>query len=360
MISSKNLKMKNSKVEWRQVALNANATLKDAIKNLDASALKIVIVIDKDGKLEGTVSDGDVRRGLLRGLGLENTIAEVMSRSPLVAPENIGHEIVLGLMSANKVQQIPVVDGDNRVVDLYLWNEIGSSSSIKNKFFIMAGGRGQRLMPHTQDIPKPMMVVNGKPMLQHIIEKAYADGFREFVISLHYLGDIIESYFGNGDKFNIQIQYVKENSPMGTAGAIGLLNEIPEEPFIVTNCDVLADIKYSEVLNFHLEQNADATMAVHQHVWQNPFGVVEVQGQRLIGITEKPIIKSYVNAGIYVLSANIAAMIESGIPINMPELFQKANESGLKSVVYPMHESWMDIGNPEDLFLANNSNSEGV
>lgn len=215
-------------------------------------------------------------------------------------------------------------------------------------------------MPHTQDIPKPMMVVNGKPMLQHIIEKAYADGFREFVISLHYLGDIIESYFGNGDKFNIQIQYVKENSPMGTAGAIGLLNEIPEEPFIVTNCDVLADIKYSEVLNFHLEQNADATMAVHQHVWQNPFGVVEVQGQRLIGITEKPIIKSYVNAGIYVLSANIAAMIESGIPINMPELFQKANESGLKSVVYPMHESWMDIGNPEDLFLANNSNSEGV
>lgn len=143
MISSKNLKMKNSKVEWRQVALNANATLKDAIKNLDASALKIVIVIDKDGKLEGTVSDGDVRRGLLRGLGLENTIAEVMSRSPLVAPENIGHEIVLGLMSANKVQQIPVVDGDNRVVDLYLWNEIGSSSSIKNKFFIMAGGGGK-------------------------------------------------------------------------------------------------------------------------------------------------------------------------------------------------------------------------
>jgi NDP-sugar pyrophosphorylase family protein len=259
-------------------------------------------------------------------------------------------------MSANKVQQIPIVDSDLKVIGLHLWDKIGHSKVRPNTFFIMAGGRGQRLMPLTKDIPKPMMEVAGKPMLQHIIEKASGDGFRKFIISLHYLGHVIENYFGNGERFGVEIHYVKEDTPLGTAGSISLWKEKFQEPIVVTNGDILSEINYSDFLDFHIQQNADATMAVYQHIWKNPFGVVEVDGHCLVGFLEKPVIRNYVNAGIYILSPKIIDSIKTSKLVNMPDIFMRGREAGLNTIVYPIHERWMDVGNPNDLLLANNLN----
>ena len=351
------MKKNNSPPAWATTLLSSTVAIRDAIKNLDESGLKLVLAVDEYGKLVGTVSDGDVRRGLLRGLNLDNPISEIMYKTPLVVPQNIGVDIVTQLMSANRVHQIPIVDSDLRVIGLHLWDDVGYAKARPNTIFIMAGGRGQRLMPLTTDVPKPMMHVGGKPILQHLIERASSEGFRRFIISLHYLGHVIEQYFGDGEKFGVEINYVREDAPLGTAGSIGLWKHKFEEPIIVTNGDVLSDIKYSDLLNFHFDQNADATMAVHQHIWQNPFGVVDVEGYNLVGFSEKPVVKNYVNAGIYVLSPKIIDSIKINQSANMPDIFMRGKEAGLTFIVYPIHEKWMDVGNPNDLLLANHLNS---
>lgn len=351
------MKTNDSSPTWATTLLSSNVAIRDAIKNLDETGLKLVLAIDECGKLVGTVSDGDVRRGLLRGLNLDNPISEIMYKTPLVVPQNIGVDVVTQLMSANRVHQIPIVDSNLKVIGLHMWDDVGYAKARPNTIFIMAGGRGQRLMPLTTDVPKPMMHVAGKPMLQHLIERASSEGFRRFIISLHYLGHVIEQYFGDGENFGVEIDYVREDSPLGTAGSIGLCKHKFEEPIIVTNGDVLSDIKYSDLLDFHIAQNADATMAVHQHIWQNPFGVVDVDGYSLVGFSEKPVVKNYVNAGIYVLSPKIIDSIRINQPVNMPDIFMQGKEAGLTSIVYPIHEKWMDVGNPDDLLLANHLNS---
>ncbi len=351
------MKKNSSLPSWETTLLSSTVAIRDAIKNLDESGLKLVLAIDEYGKLVGTVSDGDVRRGLLRGLNLDNPISEIMYKTPLVVPQNINVDIVTQLMSANRVHQIPIVDSNLMVIGLHLWDDVSNSKVRTNTIFIMAGGRGQRLMPLTAEVPKPMMHVAGKPMLQHLIERASSEGFRRFIISLHYLGHVIEQYFGDGKRFGVEIDYVREDAPLGTAGSIGLWKHKFEEPIIVTNGDVLSDIKYSDLLDFHIDQNADATMAVHQHIWKNPFGVVDVEGYKLVGFSEKPVVKNYVNAGIYVLSPKIIESIGNNQPVNMPDIFMQGKEAGLTSVVYPIHENWMDVGNPDDLLLANHLNS---
>lgn len=351
------MKKNDSPPAWATTLLPSTVAIRDAIKNLDESGLKLVLVVDEYGKLVGTVSDGDVRRGLLRGMNLDNHISEIMYRTPLVVPQNIAVDIVTQLMSANRVHQIPIVDDNLKVIGLHLWDDVGYAKARPNTIFIMAGGRGQRLMPLTTDVPKPMMHVAGRPMLQHLIERASSEGFRKFIISLHYLGHIIEQYFGDGGKFGVEIDYVREDTPLGTAGSIGLWKNKFMEPIIVTNGDVLSDIKYSDLMDFHINQNADATMAVFQQIWKNPFGVVDVEGYELVGFSEKPVVKNYVNAGIYVLSPKIIESIEINQPVNMPDIFMQGKEAGLTSVVYPIHENWMDVGNPDDLLLANHLNS---
>ena len=205
--------MKPSKQLWRQAILPANATIGQVIRNLDQIAIKIVLVTDKAGVLEGTISDGDIRRGLLKGLDLNSPIASVIHHNALVVPSEMGRELVMQLMVANKVQQIPVVDEQYHVVGLHLWDEITTAHTRPNLMVIMAGGRGTRLSPHTQNCPKPLLAVAGKPMLEHIIERAKLSGFIHFVLALHYLGHMIEDHFGNGERLGVQIDYLREESP---------------------------------------------------------------------------------------------------------------------------------------------------
>lgn len=341
------------KEQWCQAILPANSTIQQAIRTLDQAAIKIVLVVNAKAELEGTISDGDIRRGLLRGLDLNSSIASVIHQNALVVPPGMGRETVKQIMIANKIQQIPVVDEGHHVVGLHLWDEITASPARPNLMVIMAGGIGTRLRPHTETCPKPLLQVAGKPMLEHIIERGKLEGFSHFVIAIHYLGHMIEDYFGNGERLAVSIDYLREQSPLGTAGALGLLNPRPDAPFVVTNGDVIADIRYGELLDFHIRYEATATMAVRVHEWQHPFGVVQTQGVDIVGFEEKPISRSHINAGVYVLEPDALSVLGLDDHCDMPTLFARLQAQAKRTVAYPMHEPWLDVGRQDDWQLAN-------
>ena len=334
---------------WNKALLPTGASIQQAILNLDESGLQIALVISENGVLCGTVTDGDVRRALLRGLDLQSRVDDIMFLTPMVAPPEMGRDIVLHLMRANKVHQLPVVDSERRVVGLHTWDEVIAPSRRPNILVIMAGGLGKRLRPFTENCPKPMLSVAGKPMLEHIIERAKAEGFDRFVIAIHYLGHMIEEHFGDGSRWQVQIEYLREQVPLGTAGALSLLQPRPVAPFLVTNGDVLSDIRYGELLDFHSHHRATATMAVRLHEWQHPFGVVKTKGVDIVGFEEKPISRSHINAGIYVLDPHTLDLIGKDEHCDMPTLFARLQEKPARMIVYPMHEPWLDVGRPNDL-----------
>jgi dTDP-glucose pyrophosphorylase len=338
---------------WRESVIQKEGLIGDVVRNLNASGLRICLVLDDDKKLLGTISDGDIRRGLLEGKTLASPCLEITRKNPLVVPRGVLPKMVRQMMVANKVQQIPEVDELNRVVDLHTWEEFEQPKSQSAMVVIMAGGQGVRLRPLTADCPKPMLKVSEKPMLEHIIEHARDQGFQRFVIAINYLGHMIENHFAQGERLGVKIEYVKENKPMGTAGALSLLSPDLGEPFIVTNGDVMTDIQYRELLDFHYRQGADLTMAVRLHEWQHPFGVVEMNGLEIAGFEEKPTVRTHINAGIYALSPIALSFVERDQPCDMPTLFERAKAKGLKVVAYPMHEPWLDVGRPSDLEIAN-------
>lgn len=345
--------MNPAETRWRQAILPEDATITQAIANLDQVAIRIVLVVNTAGVLVGTLSDGDIRRGLLKGLDMHSPIVIVINHNPFVVPPDLGRELVMQLMLANKIQQIPVVDAQRRVVGLHLWDAINAAPVRPNIMVIMAGGMGTRLRPHTENCPKPLLPVAGKPMLTHIIERAKLEGFSRFVLAVHYLGHMIEEHYGNGDILGVQIDYLREQAPLGTAGALGLLQPRPNDAFVVTNGDVITDIRYGELLDFHLRHNAAATMAVRVHEWQHPFGVVQTQGIEIVGFEEKPVARSHINAGVYALNPEALTELEANERCDMPTLFERLQAMTQKTVAYPMHEPWLDVGRPDDLHLAN-------
>lgn len=351
--------MKPANPIWRQAMVPVTGTIKDAITNLDQTAVKIVLVVNELGVLEGTISDGDIRRGLLKNCTLDSPLSMIVHKNALVVPPDMGPDMVTQLMVANKVQQIPVVDANHVVVGLHRWDEITSPPKRANVMVIMAGGMGKRLRPHTENCPKPMLLLAGKPMLEHIIIRSKAEGFSEFVIAVHYLGHMIEEYFGDGARMGVNIRYLREDAPLGTAGALSLLSPLPDASFVVTNGDVITDIRYGELLDFHLRHDAAATMAVRLHEWQHPFGVVQTAGVEIVGFEEKPVSRSHINAGVYALDPDALSLLTRDEPCDMPTLFERLQERARRTVAYPMHEPWLDVGRPDDLVTAreNSANS---
>jgi dTDP-glucose pyrophosphorylase len=340
---------------WRQAILPPTATVQQAILNLNLVSIKIVLVANEADELQGTISDGDIRRGLLRGLDINSPVTDIIHRNPLVVPPEVGRETVMQLMLVNKIQQIPVVNERRQVVGLHLWDQITTTTTRTNLMVIMAGGLGKRLHPYTEECPKPMLPVAGKPMLERIIERARAEGFSRFVLAVRYLGHMIEDYFGNGDRWQVSIDYLREDTPLGTAGALSLLEPVPDQPFVVTNGDVLTDVRYGEVLDFHERHQALATMAVRQHEWQHPFGVVHTQGVDIVGFEEKPLHLTHVNAGIYALEPAALRALSRAKLCDMPTLFERLQAEGGRVIAYPMHEPWLDVGRPDDLERAQRS-----
>jgi len=344
--------MKNT-TPWQRTVLPEFSTVQDAIQRMNETGAQIVIVASQDYTLKGTVTDGDIRRGLLAGVSLTSPLAAILHQGALVASPQMSREDAIQLMRTNRIHQIPVVDSQHRVVGLHLLDDLIEPEEKNNCMVIMAGGRGTRLLPHTESCPKPLLMVAGKPMLEHILTRARQEGFRRFIVAVHYLGEMIKDHFGDGSRWGIRIDYLEERQPLGTAGALSLLQPKPSEPVLVTNGDILTDIRYRELLEFHQRHRAAATMAVRLHEWQQPYGVVETRGMEIVGFVEKPVVKSRVNAGIYVLEPSALESLVPGEFCDMPMLFQKLQRSGARTIVYPMHEPWVDIGRPEDLSKTN-------
>lgn len=341
--------MKEVENRWREAILPVSATLEQVVRNLDQVAIKIALVVNERMELVGTVSDGDIRRGLLKGLTFASSVLEVVHRNPLVVPPEVERELVKQLMTANKIQQIPVVNLQRQVIGLHLWDEIASTPALDNLIVVMAGGMGTRLRPHTEKCPKPLLPIAGKPMLEHIIERAKLEGLRNFVFAIHYLGHMIEEHFGDGSSLGIKIEYLREQAPLGTAGALSLLNPRPSGTFVVTNGDVITDIHYAELIDFHNRHGAAATMAVRVHEWQHPFGVVHTKGVDIVGFEEKPVARTRINAGVYALEPEALDMLKADEQCDMPTLFERLQTAGKRTVAFPMHEPWLDVGRPDDL-----------
>lgn len=334
---------------WRRVVMSPDNSIGDAFDVLNKSTLKIALIVDFGGTLIGTVTDGDIRRGLLKGLGLDSKLKDVLNSKPFVVPKNCSRQQVLTVMSENRVYQVPVIDNDKKLIGLHLFEQTLGRDSRVNTMVIMAGGKGTRLLPMTKDTPKPMMLISEKPIIEHIIGRAKSQGFENFILAINHLGHIIENYFGDGSFLNVKIDYIRESNPLGTAGALALLNPMPTEPIIVTNGDVITDINYSDLLDFHINNEAGGTMAVQVFDWVNPYGVVETDEIEIVGFQEKPVNKFLVNAGIYALNTSFFSLIENSKSSQMPDLFLKIRENGGKTIVYPVHEKWIDVGNEKDL-----------
>lgn len=341
-------------MNWIKTLISKNSLINDAIVNLSSSGLRIVLVVDDNKKIIGTISDGDIRKGLLSGLELKSPIDEIINQNFIAVPEDSNKDYVLELMSINNIYQIPIVDKDQIVVGLFTWDILSKTERKNNIFFIMAGGEGIRLRPHTEKCPKPLIEVGGKPMLQHIIERAKKEGFYNFYIAINYLGNMIEDFLKDGAHLGVKIKYIKESSPLGTAGALSLLDLMPSEPILITNGDVITSVNYADILNFHVTHQASATMAVRRHEFQNPFGVVKTNGVEIIDIQEKPLITSNINAGIYVLSPSNIKKLKHNEYCDMPNFFRYLKKTSELTIAYPMHESWLDVGNSDDLIKANN------
>lgn len=340
--------MKNS---WENALIESSNTLRDALQIISKEALRVALVVDESSVLKGVVSDGDIRRALLRGIGLDSSVEEVMNSHPVTVTLGANREDIINIMHEKDLLFIPIIDSNNVLIGLEtLHNALVNKAKHLNPVFIMAGGFGTRLRPLTDHCPKPMLEIGGKPILETILKSFIKFGFERFYISTHYMSDQIRSYFGDGSKFGISISYVHEESPLGTGGALGLLpDDLPKDlPLIMMNGDVLTKVNFERLLNFHVQNKADATMCVRDFEYQIPYGVITGEGDKIKSMEEKPVQRFFVNAGIYIVSPKIVESVPKNHPIDMPTLLQKHMDERDNILMFPIHEYWLDIGRMDD------------
>jgi len=343
---------------YQKILLSPNATIRRALEIIDSGAMKIALVVDENKKLLGTLTDGDIRRSILNGMGLDDLVETIYYRTPTTCGINDSKEKILQLAVAHKLYQIPVVDAEGRIVSIVEVDELLQPAHRTNKVVLMAGGLGARLSPLTDTVPKPMLHVGNKPILETIIENFSKYGYTDIILSVSYKSHVIEEYFGDGTEFGVKIEYVHETKRMGTAGALSLVRDNLTEPFFVMNGDLLTNINFEHMHDYHFSHDAVATMAVREYDFQVPYGVVNVHDGRIVSIEEKPVHKFFVSAGIYMLSPQALASIPDGELFDMPTLFEKLIEGGGNSVSFPVREYWLDIGRMGDYERANNEYSK--
>ena len=339
--------------DFKKNILNEKSSIKEALNLLDILKIKIIFVINTSRVFCGTITDGDIRRGLLRGVTLESKVADLMNKNSISAKNGKSEVELKDLASQNGIKCIPILSNDNILEDIFYLDEDLPKGDIKNAVFIMAGGFGKRLRPLTDNCPKPMLKIAGKPILEIIIEKFIDAGFRRFYISTHFLPEVIKEYFKDGSHMGINIKYLHEEVPLGTGGAISMLpsDEI-NEPFIMINGDVVTNVNLEKLLDFHTENNSLATVCARQFDQQVPYGVINHDKLNITSITEKPINSYLVNAGIYVLDRDILNFVRKKELIDMPDVIEKAINKKYKVSVFPIHEYWLDVGQKNDFSQA--------
>lgn len=346
--------------DWKQIVVSPETPLRDAIARIDGSGLQLALVLDRDGRLAGVLSDGDIRRAMLRGCDLATPTAEVMNCNPTVAPVTSASHELLALMRRKVLHHVPLLNSERHVVGLATLDGLTGVLERPNWVVLMAGGLGSRLMPLTENCPKPMLQIGGKPILESILESFSEQGFRKFFLSVNYLAHAVRDYFGDGSQWGVEIAYLHEDKRMGTAGALSLLPERPSEPLIVMNGDLLTRARFDNMLKFHAEHDAIATMAVREYDFQIPYGVVQLNGSKIAAVEEKPVHRFFVNAGIYTLSPEALEHIPGGTFFDMPTLFDRMLAGGHTTSAYPLREYWLDIGHLEEFERAQREWPAGV
>lgn len=327
----------------------------DVMKVINDSVYRIALIADENNLLIGTLTDGDIRRGLLSGADLNDSVSSVMNSSPISVSQGTPDKVIYDIMVEKGVLQIPVLDECNKIVSIELRDTLSKRLYHAPEehsdiwVVLMLGGLGKRLHPLTENTPKPMLSVGDKPLLEIIINNFIKQGFKKFIFSVNYKADVIHDYFGDGSKYGIEISYIYEKKKMGTAGALSLLDVKPPGPFLVMNGDLLTTISFIDLVDFHCQNNVLATMCVREYTHEIPYGIVKNTGVELETIIEKPSETYFINAGIYVLAPEVLGFIPEDEALDMPKLFDKISTNGGNSVVFPVHEYWLDIGSFEDL-----------
>lgn len=350
-------------VSMTEHVLSPEASLVDAIRAIEQSRRRITVVVSPDGRLLGTLTDGDVRRCLLGGGSLGTSVTQAMNPNPLSAPVGSPNGYLLDLMRRGNIIAVPLVDGMGHfeaIVHLSdLTDEVQIGAAADFVFaVIMAGGEGMRLRPITENIPKPMVDIGGVPLLERQIQRLAQVGIKRIYLSVNYLSHMIEEYFGTGEAFGVDIRYLREQQKMGTGGALSLLPEKATGPILVMNGDILTTSDFFCLYEFHSNNNADLTVATVEHFVSIPFGVVQNEGSIVTGLTEKPSQRFLCNAGIYAISPTALELLPIDRPCNMTDLIEACIKNGQTVAAFPVHEYWSDIGTHADLDKARNFYSE--
>ncbi len=339
--------------KWQQVALEAKANLRKALQVIDASAIQIALVVDDEHRLLGTITDGDIRRALLRGEDMDTPVDKIMNANPFTGLNDEDRSIWQRTMLRHHLQHLPILDMNGHVVDLARYTP-PQEPTRDNPIILMAGGLGTRLRPLTENQPKPLLRVGSKPILETIIENFRGQGFYRIYLSINYMGDMIRDYFGNGEKWDVEIAYLEEKERLGTAGALSLMPDTPNLPMIVMNGDLLTNVDFVRLLDFHERQQACATLCVREYSYQVPYGVVKVDDYTVEMLKEKPIEHHFVNAGIYALDPDVLERIPHGQFYDMTTLLDTLISEKRKVSGFPLRDYWMDIGRMDDYERADN------
>jgi dTDP-glucose pyrophosphorylase len=336
--------------DWNRLSVRPEALIKDVINVLNETAMQVVLVTGQNSELLGTITDGDIRRGFLKGIGLDGKAESIMNKKPKCAGPADSIEKNRKLMQKFHLRHLPVLDENQKMVNLQILDETNDPKIRNNKVVLMAGGLGTRLSPLTDDCPKPLLSVgSGKPMLELIMENTLRFGLKNISISVNYKAEMIESHFGDGSKWGASIDYIREKAQLGTAGALGLISDRPTHPLIVMNGDVLTKVNLDQLLDFHQEQKATLTMGIREYDFQVPFGVVTLKDNHVKAIEEKPVHKFFVNAGIYIINPEVLDHIPKNQHLDMPDLVDILIKNDERVAAFPLREYWIDVGHHSDL-----------
>jgi dTDP-glucose pyrophosphorylase/CBS domain-containing protein len=338
--------------ELQSFFVEVNTTVQDVLFRIDRNRQGIALVVDSKRKLIDTLTDGDLRRAILAKISLGAPVAELLAKKnrkgfPLTAPVGTSGPELLRLMNKSGLRHIPLLDASARVVDVALLTELAKEQELNLRGVVMAGGLGTRLRPLTEELPKPMLPVGGRPILEHIVEQFRASGIRRVNFAIHYKGKVIRDYFGDGSRFGISVGYTQEDQPLGTAGALRSLKDF-DEPILVINGDILSRMDFNAFFDFHKEHHAQMTVAVRLHEVSVPYGLVETDGVAVTGLTEKPVIRHFVNAGIYLLNPEVRSYIPAFQRFDMTDLIERLVQEDCTVVSFPVLEYWLDVGRHAD------------
>ncbi len=341
-------------VEIKRFFVSPSTTITDVIACIDRNAKGIALVVDKEQHLLGTITDGDIRRAILDGVDLNEPVQVLLERKPsslypepISAPVEASDALLLDLMKEHVIQQIPLLDDHGRVVELALLGEMVPEQELSLDAVVMAGGFGTRLRPLTEELPKPMLPIGDQPVMELMLEQLSRAGIQRVNITTHYLPEKIREHFGDGELFGVELKYVNEERPLGTAGAIGLM-EPADTPLLVINGDILTKVDFKAMLKYHRKHKADLTVGVRQYDLEVPYGVLECEGPYVRGLQEKPKYNFLVNAGIYLLAPSVYEYIPNNQRFDMTDLIERLVEDERTVVSFPIVEYWLDIGEPAD------------